>query len=301
MKYLIFAALCIVFSVTDCLSQEVVSLYDGRAPGSEGWTRQEVEFTHPMLAGLMVRNVVDPTLTVFRPENPNGTAVIVCPGGGFHWLSFQSEGTAVAEWLSAKGVTAFVLKYRLVDTGATEQDLQRAFERLMGMILSAGREDETGGGRLEDMRFTDEMNEVSAMATADGIAAMEYVRQHASEYSIDPNSIGMIGFSAGAMVGMNAVLHGEPASMPDFLGHIYGGGIGDREIPSDAPPLFILCAADDRIAGSSPDLFKQWTAAGYSAELHIYSTGGHGFGMQQKGLPIDSWIERFWEWMSSGI
>lgn len=293
----ITAILCVIISV-GASAQQVIRLYEGKAPGSENWTQEESEFTHPMIHGRAIRNVTDPTLTVFKPENPNGTAVIVCPGGGFHWLAYQSEGTEVAEWLTARGITAFVLKYRLVNTGPTLADFEESFQVLMGTISAAHQSTSTANSKsIPD--FSEEMFRVMSLSTADGIRAMKYVRQHANEYSIDPNKIGMIGFSAGSGVELEVVMSGDPSSMPDFAGHIYGGGTRGEEIPENAPPLFILSAADDEIAASNPDLFKQWRAAGKSAELHIYSKGGHSFGMSKQGLPVDSWIERFGDWLKA--
>lgn len=296
MKQILTTAILFVIISIGASARQVIRLYEGKAPGSENWTQEESEFTHPMMNGLLVRNVTDPTLTVFKPENPDGTAVIVCAGGGFHWLSYQSEGTWVAEWLSARGITAFVLKYRLVNTGPTIADFEESFQALMGTISSAHESADNISNETMPA-FPEEMFRVMSLSIADGIQAMKYVRQHAAEYSVDPNKIGMIGFSAGSGVELEVIMNGDPASMPNFAGHIYGGDTRGEKIPENAPPLFILSAADDDIAASNPDLFKQWLAAGKSAELHIYSTGGHGFGMTKQGLPVDSWIERFGDWL----
>lgn len=296
MKQIIVTVLLITFVANiRANAQQIIRLYEGKAPGSESWTQKESEFTHPMIDGLLVRNIVDPTLTVFRPENPNGTAIIVCPGGGFHWLSYQSEGTEVAKWLSERGVTAFVLKYRLVNTGPTLDDFEKAFQNLMGTISAAHKTSAQSSDTAP--AFSEEMYKVMNLSIEDGIQAMKYVREHASDYSIDPNRVGMIGFSAGSGVELEVVMKGDPSSMPNFTGHIYGGDTRGQEIPENAPPLFILSAADDNIAASNPDLFKKWREAGKSAELHIYSTGGHAFGMKEQGLPVDSWIDRFGDWL----
>lgn len=295
LKKILVIAILLSFISVSANSQQVIRLYEGKAPGSENWTQKESEFTHPLLKGLLIRNVTDPTLTVFEPEIPNGTAVIVCPGGGFHWLAYETEGTQVAEWLTARGITAFVLKYRLVNTGPTIADFEKAFQSLMGTISAA--HESTRNSSETVPAFSEEMYQVMALSTADGIQAMEYVRQNAAEYSVDPNKIGMIGFSAGSGVELEVIMNGDPASMPNFAGHIYGGDTRGRKIPKNAPPLFILSAADDDIAASNPDLFKQWREAGIPAELHIYSKGGHSFGMTKQGLPVDSWIERFGDWL----
>lgn len=295
LKKIFVTAILISFVSVMVNAQQVVRLYEGKAPGSENWTQKESEFTHPMLDGLLIRNVVDPTLTVFEPEKPNGTAVIVCPGGGFHWLAYETEGTEVAEWLAARGITAFVLKYRLVSTGSTMADFEQAFQTLMGTISTA--HETTTESNNKSPGFSEEMYQVMSLSTSDGIRAMKYVRQNAAEYSVAPDKIGMIGFSAGSGVELEVVMKGDSASMPNFAAHIYGGDTRGRTIPENAPPLFILSAADDEIAASNPDLFKQWRDAGKSTELHIYSEGGHSFGMTKQGLPVDTWIERFGDWL----
>lgn len=118
--FILFINTCSLFA-----QQAVIQLYNGTAPGSENWKQKEVEYTQ--YGGKMIRNVVNPTLTVFLPEESKatGAAVIVAPGGGFCWLSWESEGTMVGEWLQAHGIAAFILKYRLADMGQTEEELQK--------------------------------------------------------------------------------------------------------------------------------------------------------------------------------
>jgi acetyl esterase/lipase len=237
----------------------------------------------------MVRNVVRPTLTAYLPESSKavGTAVIICPGGAFRFLSWESEGTKVAEWLQARGVAAFVLKYRLVDTGATEDEFKESMKEL-------------AGAKAAPQRSGEAFREVAELAANDGRQAMKVVRARAAEWGIAPDRIGVLGFSAGGAVTMGVVMKHDADSRPNFAAPIYGGRTGDAEVPADAPPLFILCASDDDFAAaSSAKLYSQWKTAGRPAELHIYSKGGHGFGMNQRGLPIDSWIERFGDWLGT--
>ena len=263
-------------------SYRIIRLYEGKAPGSEHWTHHEQEnYSQPWQTEI-VFNVTDPTLTVV-PADPalaNGTAVVICPGGGFHALSINSEGFDVARWLSAKGVTGFVLKYRLVecktDDPATEMNAK-------------------GGPR-------DDAQAVIPLAHADGLAAMSYVRGHAQEYGIQPDRIGIIGFSAGGTVAGSVAYSHTPESRPDFAAPIYlgyRGALKDSPVPADAPPVFLCAATDDELglATSSVEFYTDWTAAGKSAELHLYSTGGHGFGMRTQNLPSDRWIERYADWL----
>jgi acetyl esterase/lipase len=273
------------------MAQEtVIPIWPGVAPGSESWTQTEVEY----LTGgrqKMVRNVVKPTLTAYLPEKSRATrtAVIICPGGGFHFLSWQSEGTAVAEWLKERGVAAFVLKYRLIDTGATEEEYQRRTARLLRGAAS---------GVVYSETEEQERRAIPALAIADGRQAVKVVRQRAAEWDVAPDRIVLLGFSAGGAVTMGVVMQHDGDSRPNYAAPIYGGGTGGAPVPADAPPLFILVANDDKgAAAGSARLYTEWKAADKPAELHIYSKGGHGFGMNKRGLPVDGWIDRFGEWL----
>lgn len=278
--------------------QQVIPVWPGAAPGSETWTQKEETTTLPPLAagGPLVRNVTQPTLTAFLP-NPsiaNGTAVIVCPGGGFHFLSWESEGTEVAKWLSAHGIAAFVLKYRLVNTGPTAEDFRHAVTALFNPTGSAGHS-AGAHGLPESMRM------LTPLAIADGRQAMKLVRQRASQWSIAPDRIGIMGFSAGGIITMRVVMEHDADSRPNFAGPIYGAGLAEGPaVPPEATPLFILCANDDPIAAAgSVATYTKWKAVGYPVELHMYSKGGHGFGMNKQGLPTDHWIERFGDWLEA--
>jgi acetyl esterase/lipase len=256
----------------------IMPVWPGIAPGSENWTQKEVDYVRNNKQ--MVRNVTHPTLTAYFPDpaNANGTAIIIAPGGGFRFLSWQNEGTAVAEWLAERGVTAFVLKYRLLDTGASQDDFEKGKPATRPATSPA-------------------QEEISALASADGRQAMKVVRQGADQWKIDPRRIGFMGFSAGGAVTMGVVMQYDKDSRPDFAAPIYGAH-AQGVIPDDAPPLFILCAADDKGAmPGSVKTFSDWRAAGHAAELHIYSKGGHGFGMSQRGLPVDHWIDRLGDWL----
>lgn len=275
--------------------QQVIPVWPGAAPGSEHWTQKEVEFLTPQKEA-MVRNVVHPTLSAFLPipAKATGAGVIVCPGGGFRFLSWQNEGTAVAQWLSQRGIAAFVLKYRLMDTGATDEEFRKSVEELFREIGRIQQQANSGAAAVPSLNA----GSIPELAAEDGRQAIRVVRQHAAEWGIDPNRIGIIGFSAGGLVADQVTLRHDAASYPDFAAPIYGAPFEAIVVPSDAPPLFVLCANDDALSSSqSLRLFSEWKAAGKPAELHVYSKGGHGFGMAQRGLPVDHWIERFYDWM----
>jgi acetyl esterase/lipase len=268
------------------LAQQI-PLYPGVAPGSEGWTRQEA--TAMTEKGPMVRNITKPTITAYLPDKgkANGTAIVIAPGGGYHYLAIEAEGSKVAEWLRERGVTAFVLKYRVAKMPESDEAFRQYRER-------------ANSGARTNAPTTDpaEMKQIREMAANDGRQALKIVRQRASEWGIDPNRIGIMGFSAGAMMTMEVVMQHDPESRPNFAAPIYGRGV-DAPVPEDAPPLFIVCAANDPLVPpvNSAKLFIQWKEAGKSAELHIYAKGGHGFGMLKQGLPTDHWIDRFGDWL----
>jgi len=281
-------ALLCATSVSVRAQEQVIPVWPGVAPGSEGWTRQEIEYLNGRQK--MVRNIVKPTLSAFLPDKSRatGAAIVVCPGGGFHFLSWDSEGTKVAAWLKERGVAAFVLKYRLIDTGATEEEYRKRTARLLGRPDAP----ELTPAEVQERRV------IPALAIADGRQAMKVVRQRAADFGVAPDRIGILGFSAGGAVAMGVVMEHDAESRPDFACAIYGGGTGGQPVPADAPPLFILVANDDKgAAAGSAKLYSDWNAAGKPVELHVYSKGGHGFGMNRRGLPVDSWIDRLGDWL----
>jgi acetyl esterase/lipase len=292
---------------------KVIPIWPGTAPGSEGWTQREVEHRNEWDKNLIIRNVTTPTLTAFLPDpaTATGAAVVVCPGGGFRVLSWESEGTQVAEWLRSRGVAAFVLKYRLMETPASEEEFRKEMAAFMGRMANRGerpasreaakaeapkaQEKAVEGARRG---IAEEMLTIGALGIADGRRAIKVVRRHAAEWGIRPDRVGIMGFSAGGMVTMGVVMEHDADSRPDFAAPIYGPGFGATKVPEDAPPLFILCASDDPMAASSSvRLYSGWKAAGRPAELHLYEKGGHGFGMTPRGLPVDRGIERFGDWL----
>ena len=283
MKRFSLRLLCIVLSlVAAATAQDVIPLYPGIAPGSTQANYPEKQYFSKVWNTDVVTNVTRPTLTVFKPsaEMKNGTAIVICPGGGFMALSISSEGTDVAKYLAAKGVTAFVLKYRLAHTG---EDGTAEFGALFA----------------DRKKFEETMKDVEPLAVADGLAAVTYVRQHASEWGVSPDRVGIIGFSAGGAVTAAVAFQYAPEGRPAFVAPIYGAMLKDSPVPADAPPMFIAAATDDSL-GLAPDsiaLYQKWTGGHKSAELHMYAKGGHGFGMRQQNIPTDHWIDRFAEWL----
>jgi acetyl esterase/lipase len=282
-KALLAAAVFLALSGT-ANAQKVIPLYPGSAPGSESWTHKEKEYFSSIWQTQVVTNVVQPTLTAYiaDPATANGTSVIVCPGGGFHALSINSEGIDVAKWLNQKGVTAFVLKYRLVPTG------EDGVKELMDSSRNRQSAEEA-------------MAKVIPMAIADGLAAVGYVRKHAAEFGISPTRIGLMGFSAGGTVTAGVMFGYTVETRPDFVAPIYAymGVIKETNVPADAPPMFVAAATNDQLglASDSVNLYSKWLAAKKPVELHLYAKGGHGFGMRKQNLPTDQWIDRFGDWL----
>ena len=267
---------------------EVLRLYPGVAPGSE--TAHQVEVAD----GPFVRNVTTPTLTVFRPRpgTATDTAVIVVPGGAFEMLSMSNEGYEVARRLAEHGITAVVLKYRLNETPALGP---LAFARI-AMLLA----------RMNATPLPDRLDERYAspgakLAIQDGDAALRFVRAHASAWAIAPNRVGMLGFSAGAMLTMSLAVSPEAGRRPDFVGAIYGAMPRAATAPAGAPPIFLAVAADDKLVGpgGSLPIFDAWRAGGHDAELHIYQSGGHGFGTDIHHRTSDHWIDAYLWWLEA--
>jgi len=264
-------------------AQNALPLYPGTPPGSTPENYPEKEYFSKLWNTEVVTNVTKPTLTVFKPSpgSRNGTAVVICPGGGFMALSITSEGTDVAKYLTARGVTAFILKYRLAHTG---DDATQEFTALYA----------------DRPKFMETVGKVIPLAVADGRAAVAYVRQHASDWGVSSDRVGIIGFSAGGRVTAGVAFHYSPEGRPAFVAPIYAGGESkDVPVPADAPPMFIAAATDDSLglAPASIALYEKWTDAKKSAELHMYAKGGHGFGMHKQNIPTDHWIDRFAEWL----
>ena len=264
-------------------AQTTIRLYAEAATGSESWSlpEQSIKTLVPGVTGTA--NVSEATLTVFRP-NPgtaNGTAVIVAPGGGFHFLLVDDEGTKAAEWLAARGVTAFVLKYRVTQTTKAHQET---------MFKESANQQAA------------EQGAVFPLSVADAKRAVSYVRGQATEFGVDPNRVGMIGFSAGAMIALAAAVSSGEREGPDFVAPIYvsiAEYMRPFVVPPTAVPIFLAAASDDQLgfAPASTEVYNAWLAQRRSAELHLYAKGGHGFGLRQQGLPVDSWSARFEDWL----
>ncbi len=218
-----------------------------------------------------VSNVSEPTLTVYLPskEKATGTAIVVCPGGGYARLAIDKEGHDIARWLTTIGVAGIVLKYRLPGS------------------MNGSREG------------FDAAREAAKVALEDGELAMEVARKRAEEWGVKAHAIGMMGFSAGghlaAMVGMSA-----PAAVrPNFLVLVYPALPRELRVTAETPRTFLVHADDDRLApaDNSVPFYLALKKAKVSGELHVYSGGGHGFGMKKSGKTSENWPAALAAWL----
>ena len=225
-----------------------------------------------------MKNVHNPSLTVYLPpaDKATGAAVVICPGGGHRLLVFHAEGEDPAVFLNTQGVAAFILKYRL--------------------------------GREEGSPYSIEKH-----ALEDGQRAMRLVRSRAKEWRLDPARIGMLGFSAGGEV-VSMVAFGAPAadpkapdpvdrlrSRPDFVMFVYPGPLGvPATVPVDAPPAFLLVAADDGLVGVTTSLLQKYEDAHVSVEAHVLARGAHGFNMGNRSqlASVKTWPQRLADWLA---
>ncbi|NJB84986.1 acetyl esterase/lipase [Lewinella marina] len=278
-------------------AQQSHPLYPGKVPNSRAVPNPE-SVEHRASGGRAISNVAIPELTAYRPEHPNGQAVIICPGGGYARLAYDKEGVWIAKQLVKDSITAFVLKYRI------PQDATNVNKSLAPLM--------------------------------DAQQAIRTVRKQATDHGVDPNRIGIMGFSAGGHLAATAATQfARPADpnetdttsvRPDFVALIYpvisfdstithAGSrrnlIGDappasrvtrfsaeEQVTPLTPPAFLVHAADDRAVPVQNSLrfYESCLRHGVAAEMHLYAAGGHGFGLRNPTTP-DRWLERFTNWL----
>jgi predicted esterase len=270
MKCLIFLLLATTLQAADPVT---LKLWADGAPGKMlPHSKFTEDFIRTRAGKSTVTDISDPTMVVYRPEKPNGTSVIVAPGGAYIFLSAIHEGTQVCEWLNTLGVTGILLNY-----STPTRDEAAPHEK----------------------------------PVQDAARAIALVREHAGEWSLDPNRVGLLGFSAGGnLLARIACDRGTKTDLPNFGVMIYGGGFLDSKdpakfkegfsVPADAPPMFLACAHDD---GQNPVaatlLYLEYKKQNLPAELHLFTKGGHGFGMRDNKQPINAWPRRCAEWMGA--
>lgn len=237
-----------------------------------------------------LRNVSNPTITVYRPAVANGVGVIVAPGGGWRVVMWEHEGSSVAEWLAERGYTAFLLKYRVAPT-TPDQARYDAESAAMNASLFAPKPAAQAARHIDELLKDETTRLGRQLQVEDGRRALRIVRERAADYGVDPEKVGMIGFSAGAFLCVDVALS-EPGLA--FIAPIYGGDVAGRTVPADAPPLFTCLALDDHLLFRIVEgMYFDWSNADRPAEIHVYRRGSHGFGMLKQGFPSDGWIELF--------
>lgn len=254
--------------------------------GTFGPERVREPADSPTKDAKWITNVTKPTITVFRPteEKNTGAAMVICPGGGYWNLAWDLEGEEVAAWLNFIGMTGIVLKYRVPRRPGQPEELPAP-----GPLLDAQR-------------------------------AISLVRSKAKEWGIDPNKIGIVGFSAGGHLALTTATNFDKRAYepidavdklscrPDFAAAIYPGYLVEKNtdrlatsirIPAQTPPILLVHANDDTVApaDNSVVMYQALKHAGVAAELHVYATGGHGFGVRKSHLPCSTWTDRCVAWL----
>lgn len=301
MKKLFLSALFAAAGALSCFAQAPVKLYQGKAPGSENWSWQEatIEYMSPFWkeTNTVVLNVVDPEIIPYLPApgTETGAAVLVCPGGGFSALSWNNEGPQVAQWLSAHGVAAFVLKYRIAYAGETPEELNMVAQYTYG-----GKRPDDAYKALAQKNTQinkKKVGDIRALAIADTKQAVKYIREHAAEYKVNPDKIALVGFSAGGALALEVLYDHDTQCKPNLVGSIYGA-MAKPAFPEDPCPLFIA-ATQYEIAGLASELYGMWCTNRLPAEIHSFTGSRHGFGYRSNGAAENLWIQLFYNFMQT--
>ena len=234
--------------------------------------------------GIQLDNISVPEMDLFRAKGNFKTdkAMIICPGGGLFYSAYEKEGTKLAIKLALNGITAIDLKYRTYPRkGSVIKWSQTLWNKPEIAIDSA--------------------KIILPFSSKDALNAIEAIRNEATKYGINPNEIGLMGFSAGGAVTMEAAYTATSINQPNFIAPIYPWMdiVDKQKVPSNKPPAFISCANDDPLGLAAPSvqIYKDWILAGGEAELHMFSKGGHGFGMNDVNAPVNIWSELLIDWI----
>ena len=284
-------------------ASETIRLWADHAPPT---TIEDVgeEVAYPVRAGVaaggtFLRNISDPTLTVVPPPagKANGHGVLIAPGGGWTINAWTHEGVDVARWLAGAGYTTFLLKYRVQRSGSDQAKFEARMASSDGALaakLPTARLPRAIGELIQTPAYL----QARDAAADDGRRAVELVRDQADRFGVDPDTLGMIGFSAGAFLAVDVALDPRGGRPLAWIAPIYGGETRGTPVPPDAPPLFTAVAQDDVLWKIVEGLHREWSDADRSSELHVFARGAHGFGMVRQGLPSDRWTDLFLAWLA---
>ncbi|MDG2109004.1 MAG: alpha/beta hydrolase [Flavobacteriaceae bacterium] len=234
--------------------------------------------------GIWLDNISKPEISLYKAKGNSITdkAMIICPGGGLFFSAYEKEGVKLAKKLAQNGITAVILKYRTYPRkGSVIKWSQTLWDKPQMAIDSA--------------------KIILPYSSKDALSAIELIRNNASKYNINPNKIGLMGFSAGGAVTMEAAYTSVMKNQPNFIAPIYPWMdiLDNQKVPLNKPPAFVSCANDDplELAAPSVQIYQDWILAGAEAELHMFSKGGHGYGMNKINAPVDRWSQLLIDWI----
>ena len=234
--------------------------------------------------GIWLDNISKPGISLYKAKGNSITdkAMIICPGGGLFFSAYEKEGVKLAKKLAQNGITAVILKYRTYPRkGSVIKWSQTLWNKPQMAIDSA--------------------KIILPYSSKDALSAIELIRNNAIKYNINPNKIGLMGFSAGGAVTMEAAYTSVIKNQPNFIAPIYPWMdiVDNQKVPLNKPPAFVSCANDDplELAAPSVKIYQDWILAGAEAELHMFSKGGHGYGMNKINAPVDRWSQLLIDWI----
>ena len=234
--------------------------------------------------GIWLDNISVPEMSLYKAEGDSITdkAIIICPGGGLFFSAYEKEGTKLALKLALNGITAIVLKYRTYPRKGSVIEWSKTLWDKPQMEIDSAKM-------------------ILPFSSKDALSAIEEIRINAKKYKINPNKIGLMGFSAGGAVTMESAYTSTSRNQPNFIAPIYPWMdiVDKQKVPLNKPPVFVSCANDDpfKLAASSVKIYQDWILAGAKAELHMFSNGGHGYGMNKIDAPVDRWSQLLIDWI----
>ena len=260
-----------------------------------------------------------PMIEVYLPQQPNGCAVVLCPGGAMRWLSWESDVVKMASFLNEHGIAAIGLRYHLnkapikrgqsdarIDSAEREEARPKVKGQMpqgmkMPPMVDVTHPEAFPQADANPMHNTSG-DSIIQLAALDAKAAIRMVRAHADEWKISKDKIGFLGFSAGGGVAIAATMSADSMERPDFLCTNYGPSLMPVTVPQDAPPLLIMTRADHpNVAAGLVALFMEWKKAGANAELHVYGDGKGPYElMSQTGeTTTETWSSQMIQWLKS--